>query len=205
MAESSHNQLLPKDYAAKWDFMYQLLKDYLSNNKHNNSHVDVCLVYKGQKLGFWVNAQRGNFRKRKKGQLATSSDVMSDQRIARLNEIGFVWEKMKQPPASAVARGQQQHTTTIDDWSRITKPSSSKTTTTTTTCEEMKQPPTSVVVAREQQQQHHTTIDDGKASHDDSGKPHASALTPTAGGDDSKPQPTTNDRLDEKIIIIDAD
>merc|ERR1712183_564792 len=62
----------------RWDVMFQRLVTY--KNKYKSTCVP--LNFEGdQELGYWVNAQRKNYKDEK----------MSADRIGRLELIGFVW------------------------------------------------------------------------------------------------------------------
>lgn len=71
-----------------WDvreFTWQLGLDHLRKFKEREGHCVVPVGYETEssyKLGIWVNNQRGQ---RKKG-------LLSEDRIRRLNEVGFVWK-----------------------------------------------------------------------------------------------------------------
>mmetsp|Transcript_17532 Transcript_17532/g.22742 ORF Transcript_17532/g.22742 Transcript_17532/m.22742 type:complete len:665 (-) Transcript_17532:6-2000(-) len=78
------------DPNVKWNIMYQLLKEYQAEHDHLN--LAQAEVYKGKTLGCWVQAQRQNFRLRQQGKLGASSIKMSDDRLALLNVIGFLWD-----------------------------------------------------------------------------------------------------------------
>eukprot|EP00527_Entomoneis_sp_CCMP2396_P002421 CAMPEP_0198150568 /NCGR_PEP_ID=MMETSP1443-20131203/51453_1 /TAXON_ID=186043 /ORGANISM="Entomoneis sp., Strain CCMP2396" /LENGTH=347 /DNA_ID=CAMNT_0043815913 /DNA_START=1 /DNA_END=1041 /DNA_ORIENTATION=- len=88
---------------SKWGSMYQLLKDYRA--EHNN-HVSPARgeIYMGRNLGKWVDQQRTAYNRRLKGKLGSSSLIMSDQRLALLNELGFVWSERKPRPCKSLGK-----------------------------------------------------------------------------------------------------
>ncbi|EJK74183.1 hypothetical protein THAOC_04153, partial [Thalassiosira oceanica] len=63
-----------------WDWRYRELKEY------REKHGDCNVSYDQGSLGIWVSTQR---QKYKKGKL-------SDERIARLESIDFVWDRQEQ-------------------------------------------------------------------------------------------------------------
>jgi Helicase associated domain len=64
-----------RDY--HWEQNFSALKKF----KRRKGHCCVPIIYKGDlKLGWWVATQRRNRKE------------MSDERRARLNKIGFVWQ-----------------------------------------------------------------------------------------------------------------
>ena len=46
----------------KWDEMFDLAKKYYL--EHKNLLVDTHSKYKGQNLGYWINHQRDDYKKR---------------------------------------------------------------------------------------------------------------------------------------------
>lgn len=69
-----------------WDFWFNLLLEWKNDKKENkNSDLSVPFkkIYKGYKLGFWVDNQRRN-----KQRLVD----LFPQRFQKLNEIGFDWK-----------------------------------------------------------------------------------------------------------------
>lgn len=74
----------------EWLIMLDLLKEYQQEHNHVTPHQKE--QYRGKNLGLWVSNQRASRRQRDRGQLKASSTSMSDERIAKLDEIGFVWE-----------------------------------------------------------------------------------------------------------------
>lgn len=71
-----------------WDAQYEELLAYY----HANGHCDVPQSYKGKRtLGRWVMRQRVIFGHKKNGKLKSTSEMMSDERIAKLEAIGFKW------------------------------------------------------------------------------------------------------------------
>lgn len=65
--------------AEKWNAMYALLCEYRTEN-HNCNVAQRC-VYHDQPLGKWVSKQRTMYR----------TNSLLQERIDKLNEIGFVW------------------------------------------------------------------------------------------------------------------
>ena len=65
-------------YDSMWDKSYQELKEYL----HSNGHFNVPEGYgQNQALARWIKTQRQKFKAKK----------LRDDRIAKLNELGFEW------------------------------------------------------------------------------------------------------------------
>ena len=74
---------------AKWNDRLFELKDFKEENGH-------CLVpQRYQQLGKWVHNQRQQYSLFKKGE----DSAMTQERIAKLNEIGFVWDASDMCPA----------------------------------------------------------------------------------------------------------
>jgi len=76
---------------SRWDFMYQLLKEFFAEHNHRYPFLDE--LYKGHSIDVWVVKQQYNYRRRQKGLLSSSSLQISDLRICRLNDIGFDWQE----------------------------------------------------------------------------------------------------------------
>ncbi|MFP7486409.1 helicase associated domain-containing protein [Priestia filamentosa] len=64
-----------------WKDYYEVLCDY--KREHGHTQIAQRVTYKGKKLGVWVYQQRAAYEK---GELST-------QRIEKLEELGFAWEK----------------------------------------------------------------------------------------------------------------
>jgi len=62
-----------------WEKMFDTLKEY--KKKYGHCNVPHDWVENNLKLGIWKNNQRQSYRKRK----------LSEDRIKRLDDIGFVW------------------------------------------------------------------------------------------------------------------
>jgi hypothetical protein len=75
-------------YDHSWNIRYEELKEYAA--EHGNSLVPTNYA-KNQSLGLWVLKQRRNF---KVGQLGgnLSEAILSEERIQKLDEIGFIWD-----------------------------------------------------------------------------------------------------------------
>lgn len=73
-----------QNYDSKWLVMYEELKDY---RKQNNSCIVPRGYAKNPKLASWVSEQR----KQHKLKLTDKPSCLTDFRIGKLNEIGFVW------------------------------------------------------------------------------------------------------------------
>ena len=72
---------------AKWESKFDHLQQY--KQQYGDCRVPVQFETEdGTKLGTWVQRQRTEYRKRAKGQ----SSSMTEERIAKLEEIGFEWE-----------------------------------------------------------------------------------------------------------------
>ncbi|EJK73798.1 hypothetical protein THAOC_04560, partial [Thalassiosira oceanica] len=67
-------------YDELWDWRYRELKEY------REKHGDCNVSYNQGSLGKWVGRQRNSYKKGK----------LSDERIARLKGIGFVWDQLEQ-------------------------------------------------------------------------------------------------------------
>lgn len=70
-----------------WDFWYNLLLDWKNDktvNKTGDLNVPFKKIYKGYKLGFWVDNQR-----RSKNRI----EELFPHRLIKLNEIGFDWKE----------------------------------------------------------------------------------------------------------------
>ena len=78
------------DEGSAWDEMFNLLVEY--SKEHGHVAPRWGENFNEKKLGRWVSTQREAFKKRKNGKLAANSCRMSDERIAKLNGIGFSWE-----------------------------------------------------------------------------------------------------------------
>jgi hypothetical protein len=63
-----------------WDFYFGLLEKY--HNEHSHCRVPAKYTINNHKLGGWVSSQRRNF----------ANNQLSDNRIRRLNALGFVWD-----------------------------------------------------------------------------------------------------------------
>ena len=66
-------------YEERWEIRFNELKDY--KREHGDTLVP-CSYAKNPQLGIWVSTQRDQYKRGK----------ISDERIRRLNELGFVWE-----------------------------------------------------------------------------------------------------------------
>ena len=69
-----------------WTKNFKLLKKY--KEEFGNCNVPTKLKYKGVKLGAWVSRQREVHR----GHII---GLMDQERIDKLNSIGFIWKKIK--------------------------------------------------------------------------------------------------------------
>lgn len=70
---------------AKWDQRYKELIEY----KNEHGHCNVPLKFElNQQLGRWVFNQRYQYRVLQQGK----KSLMTMERIAQLNEIGFLWD-----------------------------------------------------------------------------------------------------------------
>uniref|UniRef100_A0A7S2YFV4 Helicase-associated domain-containing protein n=1 Tax=Entomoneis paludosa TaxID=265537 RepID=A0A7S2YFV4_9STRA len=76
-----------------WDEWFELLLAY-QKEKHHLSPSNKEL-FRGRKLGNWVSNQRQAFSRFQRGIVGVSSK-MSETRVARLDEIGFVWRRREQ-------------------------------------------------------------------------------------------------------------
>lgn len=71
----------------KWDEMFDLAKEYYL--EHKNLLVDTHSKYKGQNLGYWINHQRDDYKKR---NTDNANVDFSLDRIHKLESIGMVWD-----------------------------------------------------------------------------------------------------------------
>ena len=67
----------------QWDKNYNLLKEY--KEKFGNCNVPSGYKYKDTNLGTWVSQQRCALRR-------TSKIILSNDKIDKLNSIGFIWD-----------------------------------------------------------------------------------------------------------------
>eukprot|EP00527_Entomoneis_sp_CCMP2396_P001267 CAMPEP_0198154782 /NCGR_PEP_ID=MMETSP1443-20131203/68787_1 /TAXON_ID=186043 /ORGANISM="Entomoneis sp., Strain CCMP2396" /LENGTH=391 /DNA_ID=CAMNT_0043821491 /DNA_START=794 /DNA_END=1969 /DNA_ORIENTATION=- len=91
---------------SEWDFMYQLLNEFGTENNHISPSLGV--LFKGQKLGDWVDDQRNRYRLRQQEQSVASTSIMCDEQVTLLNRIGFVWDlssRLSDEATSAVPNG----------------------------------------------------------------------------------------------------
>mmetsp|Transcript_20135 Transcript_20135/g.46871 ORF Transcript_20135/g.46871 Transcript_20135/m.46871 type:complete len:654 (-) Transcript_20135:76-2037(-) len=69
-----------------WEEWFRILVEFRAENGHPNPKRDV--VYQQKRLGEWANEQRKMMKKHTDG----GSTGFVEERIARLNSIGFAWE-----------------------------------------------------------------------------------------------------------------
>jgi len=69
-----------------WNQRFEELKEY--KEKHGNCNVPRGYSVNNKQLGYWVNDQRKIYRLKKEGK----KSVMTNERILKLEAIGFVWE-----------------------------------------------------------------------------------------------------------------
>ena len=74
---------------ANWNDRYQLAKQYYE--EHKNLDIPCDYVIDGVNMGAWISTQR----LAKKG---IGSAVLTEDRIAKLNEIGMIWQKANGTP-----------------------------------------------------------------------------------------------------------
>ncbi|KAL3758562.1 hypothetical protein ACHAWU_008316 [Discostella pseudostelligera] len=73
-----------RDNQSSWEDRYNELKEF----KKMSGHCNVPKVYtKNPSLGYWVNEQRFQYRRKMKGQ----SSYMTDEKVQALNELEFKW------------------------------------------------------------------------------------------------------------------
>jgi len=63
----------------KWNFMFSILKKY--SVQFGNCLLPYNYIYLNEKLGMWVKCQRRDYK----------NNRLSEERIQKLNDIGFVW------------------------------------------------------------------------------------------------------------------
>jgi len=71
---------------AQWNSNFELL--HLYKKDHGDCLVPKSYMINGVALGSWVNTQRHEYRKLQEGK----SSVMTQERINKLEALGFVWE-----------------------------------------------------------------------------------------------------------------
>mmetsp|Transcript_15742 Transcript_15742/g.25874 ORF Transcript_15742/g.25874 Transcript_15742/m.25874 type:complete len:443 (+) Transcript_15742:2-1330(+) len=77
--------------ASNWDNLFDVLKAYKST--HGDTFVPATYLENPQ-LGNWVDNQRQLYRMRLEAEesgIATNYEFITDDRIERLNSIGFIW------------------------------------------------------------------------------------------------------------------
>ena len=82
---------LASERRSNWDYLFGVLKAYKST--HGDTFVPATYLENPQ-LGNWVDNQRQLYRMRQEAEesgITPSYDFISDERIERLNSIGFVW------------------------------------------------------------------------------------------------------------------
>ena len=73
---------------AQWLDQYEALKQY----KEDHGHFIVPFRNdEFKKLSYWVTRQRKDWKQKKNGK----KSALTDERIAKLNELGFVWNPRK--------------------------------------------------------------------------------------------------------------
>jgi len=89
------------EYNQKWNDMFEQLKVF----RVENGHCNVARKYKqNPKLGDWVSTQRQYYRKEK----------MSQDRIEKLEEIGFDWKPARGGAAVAAAKSLKNVSTSLE-------------------------------------------------------------------------------------------
>jgi len=73
------------DKGTEWEDMFNKLMTYKVN------HGDCNVPQKWKPLGSWVNRQRKQYKKKQNGEKVS----LSDQRVEKLEAIGFSWGKKK--------------------------------------------------------------------------------------------------------------
>ena len=72
---------------AKWDTMIELASEYYA--EHGNLLVNTHSLYKGQKLGQWINCMRIDYMNR---ETASQNEAFTLERMQKLESIGMVWD-----------------------------------------------------------------------------------------------------------------
>jgi len=81
-------QIKKKRLDDEWLSWWELLRDY----KEEKGHFPVkSAVYRGKKLGVWVNNQRKRYAQQQNGKFKPGSVPIADWRIAKLNDLAFEW------------------------------------------------------------------------------------------------------------------
>ena len=73
-------------FETSWNFHYGLLERFQQEHGHCNVSKDVTV--EGKPLHEWINWQRKNYRKLFK----TGTSSLTNERIEKLNKIGFIWD-----------------------------------------------------------------------------------------------------------------
>lgn len=93
-------------YEAHWDKMFQLFKEFKEEYNHVSPKLNT--VFDGLPLGHWVGMQRQTYSRRRRG-LAQNSGI-SDERIALLESVGFLWKPNKKHRPPGVKRADDRTT-----------------------------------------------------------------------------------------------
>lgn len=78
-------------YEAHWESMFELLQDFA--RKHKHASPKNTIEWKGKLLGQWVSLQRQLYSRKMRN--CTTNSAISEERIQRLESIGFRWTVRK--------------------------------------------------------------------------------------------------------------
>lgn len=89
--EAKKASTIASQRASNWDNLFDVLKAYKST--HGDTFVPATYDLNPQ-LGNWVDNQRQLYRMRQEAEesgIATNYEYITDERIEKLNSIGFIW------------------------------------------------------------------------------------------------------------------
>ena len=89
--EEKESKATPSKNHQKWQHKFALLCAFQRENGH--CHVPKQLVVESVKLGSWVHMQRLYYRHFMRGKKGSNA-LITDERIAQLNAIGFPWKRV---------------------------------------------------------------------------------------------------------------
>lgn len=87
LSEERYKKILEtrkSEYDAKWEYKYEVAKEYYKENDNLMVPVSYCVKKDGKNiyLGYWIQSQRVAY---KKGRL-------SEKQIYKLNQLGMIWD-----------------------------------------------------------------------------------------------------------------
>jgi hypothetical protein len=75
-------------HSEAWELRFSELSDFLQEYGHTN----VQSNYRNTQLSTWVKCQRRQYKLRWEGDSANKKTLLSEERIHRLEALGFEWE-----------------------------------------------------------------------------------------------------------------